>query len=193
MVSPQGGGAFRPWGNTEEFQHHRGVEIEIDERGKEKGKRITKRLKYKFDEKYSGYFFYFADPRHSETPSCYVSEIKSTLCEERSLSASNKSAVFETLERLSERLRLAESSRKVAMNQLQQLKRNYQVHNNIWEKMNHAKTCSYFFQLLSYPTEHFEIKKPRSSSLDVSKLNIIRRLAYFAAPIRRTLRSGSLN
>ena len=72
-------------------------------------------------------FSTLSDFRHSETPSYYVTEIKSTLCEERNLSASNKSAVFETLERLSERLRLAESSRKVAMTQLQQLKRNYQV------------------------------------------------------------------
>ena len=66
----------------------------------------------------------------TRSPSLFVSEIRTCLAEESKVSQMDKDAVFDTLERLCQRLREAEESKRVAQHQLWELKSNFQVNIN---------------------------------------------------------------
>jgi hypothetical protein len=65
----------------------------------------------------------------SATTACndYIVEIRTALSYERGLSVSNRATVFDALDRLHQRLREAEETRNGVVEQLAQMKRNYQV------------------------------------------------------------------
>ena len=57
----------------------------------------------------------------------YIDDVRSLLLCEPSLPAANRDAVLGALERIADRLRTAEASKRVAAAQLAQLRTNYQV------------------------------------------------------------------